>query len=378
MAAAGGATQACPNLTKLNLEDNKIGTDGAAALLSLLKSGALPRLTEIELGGNNIEFAALDSINSFVLQQQTQQNVQQAQKIAAEQEEVKQPDQQGKPEKKPDQHNQVAQANQKELPVKQKKVEALAAKKQADKPLEQQDQELSPQEPPTPVKQPSSPPPIGDVPKNAFQHYCTGLELYHSKNYDEAITMFDKAIEINPKYAEAYNAKGNAIFSLGKLDNLGKLYAAIIAYDKAIELNPNFAIAYYNNAIAEKALGNPKTALALLNKALELNPNDTLAYNAKGNVLLTLGDHKQAIVMFNKTLELKPDDSAAVKGKGLAEFALSSPVAQGQPQDQQAQVQAQCDDKSPDHHFKNEDHSVEHIGGASATAAAGFDHDAVF
>jgi len=59
-------------------------------------------------------------------------------------------------------------------------------------------------------------------------------------NYDEAIKTLDKAIEINPRLAEAWYNKGNALLSLGKYEE------AIKAFDKAIEINPQYAKAWNN------------------------------------------------------------------------------------------------------------------------------------
>ncbi len=45
---------------------------------------------------------------------------------------------------------------------------------------------------------------------------------------EEAIKQYDKAIQINPKYADAYYNKGIALSDLGKKDK------AIAEYEKAL------------------------------------------------------------------------------------------------------------------------------------------------
>ena len=64
-----------------------------------------------------------------------------------------------------------------------------------------------------------------------------GLALYKLNKSDEAITAYDKAIEINPQNSYAWADKGDALVKLGKSDE------AIKAYDKAIEINPRNLIA---------------------------------------------------------------------------------------------------------------------------------------
>lgn len=71
----------------------------------------------------------------------------------------------------------------------------------------------------------------------------------------QAINDFDRATELNPKYAEAYNNRGNA-YKL--LDNQKQ---AISDYDRAIEISPNFAEAYYNRGIIYNRLGNQRQAI---------------------------------------------------------------------------------------------------------------------
>jgi len=58
--------------------------------------------------------------------------------------------------------------------------------------------------------------------------------------YKKAIGCFEKAIQINPNYAAAYNNLGNA------LKELGEYQKAISCYEKAIEINPNHADAHNN------------------------------------------------------------------------------------------------------------------------------------
>ena len=58
--------------------------------------------------------------------------------------------------------------------------------------------------------------------------------------YEEAISDFTKAIELNQEYAYAYNNRGYAYYNLGKNEE------AISDLTKAIELNPDFELAKKN------------------------------------------------------------------------------------------------------------------------------------
>ena len=65
--------------------------------------------------------------------------------------------------------------------------------------------------------------------------------------YDEAILTYDKAIELDQSYVEAWNNKGFVLYNQGKYDE------AVQAYDKAIQLDPKDAEPRYNKGVALNA-----------------------------------------------------------------------------------------------------------------------------
>ena len=60
------------------------------------------------------------------------------------------------------------------------------------------------------------------------------------KKFDEAIAEHRKAIDVDPKYADAHNNLGVALAEKNNLDE------AIAEYRKAIEIDPKVALAHYN------------------------------------------------------------------------------------------------------------------------------------
>src|SRR5437870_530275 len=74
-------------------------------------------------------------------------------------------------------------------------------------------------------------------PSNAVAYYARGngyLEMYE---LDLALVDFSKAIELDPKYADAYIGRG---LSQRELDK------AMVDFNRAIELDPTNARAYYH------------------------------------------------------------------------------------------------------------------------------------
>ena len=60
------------------------------------------------------------------------------------------------------------------------------------------------------------------------------------KDYDDALRCYNEALEINPKFAEAYNAKAGVLFRKKEKQK------AIDEVKKAIEIDPALASAHEN------------------------------------------------------------------------------------------------------------------------------------
>jgi len=79
--------------------------------------------------------------------------------------------------------------------------------------------------------------------------YVKGRDLFLNKDYDSAIEQFNKVIEMDEKFVEAYNMRGSCYLALKKNDE------AVKDFSKAIELNPNNRGAYLGRSSAYKAMG---------------------------------------------------------------------------------------------------------------------------
>jgi len=71
-----------------------------------------------------------------------------------------------------------------------------------------------------------------------------GISFGEAGEYEKAIACFDKAIELNPEDAKAYNNRGLAYANLKQYER------AIEDYNKAIKLNPDLTMAYVNRELA--------------------------------------------------------------------------------------------------------------------------------
>ena len=96
-------------------------------------------------------------------------------------------------------------------------------------------------------------------------------------NYvDKAIACFEKAIQIEPAYADAHCNLGNAFIDQNQIKD------AIISYKEAIDIDPNFAQPYFNLGILLNNIGKTEEAIACFQSAIELVPDWVEAHQYLG------------------------------------------------------------------------------------------------
>ncbi len=147
---------------------------------------------------------------------------------------------------------------------------------------------------------------------NYVAHYNLGLALDHKGRVDEAITHYQKALEINADNAEAHNNLGTALFEKGKVDE------AIVHYQETLKIKPSYAEAHLNLGSALQLKGKMDEAITHYREALEINPDYAEAHNNLGNVLRQTGRVDEAITHFQRALGINPDDVKALNNLGTA------------------------------------------------------------
>lgn len=134
--------------------------------------------------------------------------------------------------------------------------------------------------------------------------------LFSSERYEEALQCFDKVLQIDPEFGDAWYQEG-LVFS-----TLGVPGEAVKYFDKALEINPDNEDALYNDGLALFRLGRYSEAVEHFNRVLELDPDSEKAWFSKGTTLFFLNRYEESIECFDKVLELDPDNEKAWYAKG--------------------------------------------------------------
>ena len=120
------------------------------------------------------------------------------------------------------------------------------------------------------------------------------------------------AAEVNGSQAAAakkYFAAGVSKYKSG--DNQG----ALAAYDRAIQLNPRYALAYVNREVIRSVLRSPR-------KAIAIDPNYAQAYNNRGAAKDEVGAKRGAIADYDRASAISPRFAAAFYNRGATRYEL--------------------------------------------------------
>jgi len=150
----------------------------------------------------------------------------------------------------------------------------------------------------------------------AFKYLLDGYKAVGREDYDKALELFDKAIEIDPENAKAYEGKAN-IYNFR-----GDLNGALENFGMAYKCDPDNLDYAYQYAILLGAASRHEDALKVLDQALEKEPDNRILLGYKGAVLNILKRFDEAKAVYKKGIELYPEDGGMYSGLGYAQIGL--------------------------------------------------------
>jgi len=153
--------------------------------------------------------------------------------------------------------------------------------------------------------------------------FNNGIESFNLGDVEEALSYFDKVLEIEPNHVKALNNKGVVLSTLEKHEE------AISYFDKALQIDSKYADALANKGSALGSLGQFDDAILYLDQAIEIVPNHVNALNNKATVMVSQGNYYDAISYFHQVLTIDPDNELAKKWVPLAKDFLGYNIIEG-------------------------------------------------
>ena len=153
---------------------------------------------------------------------------------------------------------------------------------------------------------------IKDFPNDPLLFNISGACYSGLGPIDLAINNFEKAIALNPKYAEAHYNLGVAFQKTHQLDN------AIKHYKEAINVKHEYPAAHNNLGLISLELGYTDSAIKSFEWAIAYSPEYAEAHNSLGAASQELDNFDEAIKHYKKAVTINPKYAQALNNLGIS------------------------------------------------------------
>ncbi len=146
---------------------------------------------------------------------------------------------------------------------------------------------------------------------SAYDQYLRGrgymLDYHKRENIDSAISAFNRALTLDPKYAEAYAALGKAYWLEYQEEPASQwVEKARSACDQAVAIAPKLAEGWACLGSVSRITGEYEKAVAHFQKATALDPTSNDAFRGLAEVYQKLNRPAEAEATFRKAISLRP------------------------------------------------------------------------
>jgi tetratricopeptide (TPR) repeat protein len=143
-----------------------------------------------------------------------------------------------------------------------------------------------------------------------------GVDAYRHDQDDEAVEDLQKAVQLDPDFAEAHYRLGLALHATGQKDEADKEFGdAVKSYEKLTRQEPKNADAYYFLGLCYEKLDKFDDAARALRDSVrnlsESDENRDDKYYELAIVEYKLAQYEDAVAALNKALEINPDNYPA-------------------------------------------------------------------
>ncbi|MFP4527027.1 MAG: tetratricopeptide repeat protein, partial [Candidatus Kapaibacterium sp.] len=146
------------------------------------------------------------------------------------------------------------------------------------------------------------------------EYFYKGVALSESGNYNEAISMYKKAIEKDPKFFRAMNNLGTVYNKLGNyLDAERELM-------RALEIKPNDDIILNNLGDVYSNQGKYEEAIKYFMQAIDKNKKQPKYYYNLGNIYNAIDEYDKAIEIYEKALNFDNNQAEVLNNLGISYY----------------------------------------------------------
>lgn len=155
-------------------------------------------------------------------------------------------------------------------------------------------------------------------PEFADAHSERGAVLGYQGNCDAAMLEFARAISLHSKLARTYSNRGNCYWNVKKID------LAIQDYNEAISIDNTLHEVFATRGMAYGRVNNFAQSEADLQQAIRLGSRNPSVYHNLGYALYMQQRYAEAIQSFDQAIGLKSDFALAFRYRGMAKQAIGN------------------------------------------------------
>jgi len=121
--------------------------------------------------------------------------------------------------------------------------------------------------------------PFGLFKKEKDKKYEKAAEMLAEEKYEEAISLLEKVLKIDPEHTNALTSMGVAMISMHVNPNLAdpSIAEGLDYLNRAAEINPEDPIPIFNKAVLLRKLNRPEEAIETFKEVLEIEERQPLA-----------------------------------------------------------------------------------------------------
>ncbi len=177
-----------------------------------------------------------------------------------------------------------------------------------------------------------------------------GVALRNLGRHEDALKVFDKAVQLKPEDAQLWYQLGSALLDAGRssdallcfehalaldpghrdaaygagyvLVGLERFEEALVHFDRSVEMDASHAPTLQMRAIALRKLKRFDAAIADNLRAMELDPANPDICNNMGAILGALGQIEQALSWYDRALAINPNIARNITNKASALYEL--------------------------------------------------------